>query len=102
MSDIQGGSVVEGSDVFLVSGQTRSKCESDCAIKQIILTCSPLVYSSRQHIDDAVHGVTGSGIGTYTVHTENLPQVLTVYLSGAYIIIAENGYETSSGGPFFR
>ncbi|KAB5588783.1 hypothetical protein CTheo_7770 [Ceratobasidium theobromae] len=59
-------STVEGSDVFVVSGQTRSK-----------------FYSSRQFIDDQVHGVTGSGIG-------------------AYMVIPGTGYESSSGGPFFR
>ncbi|CAE6424308.1 unnamed protein product [Rhizoctonia solani] len=59
-------STVEGSDVFVVSGQTRSK-----------------FYSSRQFIDDKVHGVTGSNIG-------------------AYMVIPGTGYESSSGGPFFR
>lgn len=42
-----------------------------------------LVYSSRQFIDDQVHGVTGNNIG-------------------AYMIIPGTGYEGSSGGPFFR
>ncbi|KAG8688067.1 hypothetical protein FRC11_006114 [Ceratobasidium sp. 423] len=66
-SSVAGSSAtVEGSDVFLVSGQTRSK-----------------FYSSRQFIDDQVHGVTGSGIG-------------------AYMVIPGTGYEASSGGPFFR
>ncbi|KAF8750270.1 Rhamnogalacturonan lyase B, N-terminal [Rhizoctonia solani] len=59
-------STVEGSDVFVVSGQTRSK-----------------FYSSKQFIDDQVHGATGSGIG-------------------AYMIIPGTGYESASGGPFFR
>ncbi|KAK7451097.1 hypothetical protein VKT23_012773 [Stygiomarasmius scandens] len=66
VSNIAGGTAIEGSDVFLVGGQTRSK-----------------FYSSRQFIDDQVHGVTGSGIG-------------------AYMIIPGTGYESSSGGPFFR
>ncbi|RPD69393.1 polysaccharide lyase family 4 protein [Lentinus tigrinus ALCF2SS1-7] len=57
---------IEGSDVFMVNGQTRSK-----------------FYSSKRFIDDQVHGVTGSGIG-------------------AYMIIPGVGYESSSGGPFFR
>ena len=26
-SEVEGGSVIEGKDVFLVNGQTRSKCE---------------------------------------------------------------------------
>ncbi|KAI0081584.1 hypothetical protein K474DRAFT_1587374 [Panus rudis PR-1116 ss-1] len=65
-SNVQGGSAIEGSDVFLVNGQTRSK-----------------FYSSVRFIDDQVHGVTGSGVG-------------------AFIIIPGTGYETSSGGPFFR
>lgn len=52
--------------MFNVNGQTRSK-----------------FYSSRQFIDDQVHGVTGSGIGVW-------------------MIIPGVGYEGSSGGPFFR
>ncbi|KAL1743014.1 polysaccharide lyase family 4 protein [Schizophyllum fasciatum] len=66
VSEMAGGKAIEGSDVFLVNGQTRSK-----------------FYSSRQHIDDQVHGVTGSKIG-------------------AFMIIPGTGYEGSSGGPFFR
>ncbi|CAE6493290.1 unnamed protein product [Rhizoctonia solani] len=66
-ANIAGSSgAIEGSDVFTVSGQTRSK-----------------FYSSKQFIDDQVHGVTGPGIG-------------------AYMIIPGTGYESSSGGPFFR
>ncbi|KAJ8701387.1 hypothetical protein PTI98_000179 [Pleurotus ostreatus] len=65
-SSIRGGSAIEGSDVYNVNGQTRSK-----------------FYSSRQFIDDQVHGVTGNNIG-------------------AYMIIPGTGYEGSSGGPFFR
>lgn len=66
VSDTVGGTAIEGSDVFLVGSQTRSK-----------------FYSSKQFIDDQVHGVTGSGVGTY-------------------MIIPGTGYEGSSGGPFFR
>jgi rhamnogalacturonan endolyase len=44
-SEIAGGSVVEGSDVFLVNGQTRSK-----------------FYSSVPFIDDSVHCVTGTSV----------------------------------------
>ncbi|KAJ3480857.1 hypothetical protein NLI96_g8063 [Meripilus lineatus] len=65
-SEVNGGSTVEGSDVFSINGQTRSK-----------------FYSSVRFIEDQVHGATGSGVG-------------------AYIIIPGTGYETSSGGPFFR
>lgn len=66
-SEIAGGTAIEGSDVFRVSnGQTRCK-----------------FYSSRQFIDDQIHGVTGSGIA-------------------AWMIIPGTGYESSSGGPFFR
>ncbi|KAJ5834210.1 Glycoside hydrolase-type carbohydrate-binding [Penicillium robsamsonii] len=43
VSNIGGGSVVEGEDVFLVSGQTRSK-----------------FYSSERFIDDKIHCVSGS------------------------------------------
>ncbi|KAJ2926778.1 hypothetical protein H1R20_g10303, partial [Candolleomyces eurysporus] len=46
-SDVNGGSIIEGSDVFNLNSQTRSK-----------------FYSSRQFIDDQIHGVTGNGIGT--------------------------------------
>ncbi|KAJ7050002.1 polysaccharide lyase family 4 protein [Mycena amicta] len=50
-SNVNGGTAIEGSDVFLVSGQTRSK-----------------FYSSRQFIDDSVHaGVSGSGIAAFMV-----------------------------------
>ncbi|KAF8156936.1 rhamnogalacturonase B [Crassisporium funariophilum] len=66
VADIQGGTAIEGSDVYKVGSQTRSK-----------------FYSSRQFIDDQVHGVTGSGIG-------------------AYMIIPGTGYESASGGPFMR
>jgi rhamnogalacturonan endolyase len=61
-----GATAIEGSDVFTVNGITTSK-----------------FYSSRQFIDDQVHGVSGSNIG-------------------AYIVIPGVGYEGSSGGPFFR
>lgn len=44
-SEVNGGSVVEGSDVFLVNGQTRSK-----------------FYSSLRFIDDAVHCVKGTSV----------------------------------------
>jgi len=52
--------------VFLLGDYTRSK-----------------YYSSKQFIDDKVHGIRGSGVA-------------------AWIRVAENGYEASSGGPFFR
>ncbi|CAE6438262.1 unnamed protein product, partial [Rhizoctonia solani] len=72
-------STVEGSDVFVVSGQTRSK-----------------FYSSKQFIDDQVHGATGSGIGL------PIPDPATGSGIGAYMIIPGTGYESASGGPFFR
>ncbi|KAK1236237.1 hypothetical protein PQX77_000525 [Marasmius sp. AFHP31] len=65
-AEVNGGTAIEGSDVFTINGQTRSK-----------------FYSSVPFIRDQVHGVTGSGVG-------------------AYVIIPGIGYETSSGGPFFR
>jgi rhamnogalacturonan endolyase len=61
-----GGSAIEGSDVYSVNGQTRSK-----------------FYSSRQFIDDSVHGVSGPGVAVW-------------------MVVTENGFEGSSGGPFFR
>ncbi|KAF8908457.1 rhamnogalacturonase B [Mucidula mucida] len=66
VSDIKGGTAIEGSDVYMVNGQTRSK-----------------FYSSKQFIDDQIHGVSGSGIA-------------------AWMIIPGVGYELASGGPFFR
>ncbi|KAK0232445.1 polysaccharide lyase family 4 protein [Armillaria nabsnona] len=66
VSDIVGGTAIEGSDVYLVGSETRSK-----------------FYSSRQFIDDQIHGVSGSSIA-------------------AWMIIPGTGYESSSGGPFFR
>ncbi|EAU81474.2 rhamnogalacturonase B [Coprinopsis cinerea okayama7 len=65
-AEIVGGTAIEGSDVFRVGSETRSK-----------------YYSSRQFIDDKIHGVTGPGIGVW-------------------MIITETGYESSSGGPFMR
>lgn len=59
-------STVEGSDVFVVGGQTRSK-----------------FYSSRRFIDDQVHCMSGTDIK-------------------ACMVIPGTGYESSSGGPFFR
>ncbi|KAI0308393.1 Rhamnogalacturonase B, partial [Amylostereum chailletii] len=49
-SNMQGGTAIEGSDVFLVNGQTRSK-----------------FYSSVRFIEDQVHGVTGSGVGAFMI-----------------------------------
>ena len=66
MSNIVGGTAIEGKDVFTVGSQTRSK-----------------FYSSKQFIDDKVHGVSGNGVGVY-------------------MIIPGTGYESASGGPFFR
>ncbi|KZV73568.1 polysaccharide lyase family 4 protein [Peniophora sp. CONT] len=66
VSDVNGGTAIEGSDVFSVNGQTHSK-----------------FYSSKQFYKDQVHGVTGSA-------------------GGAYMVIPGTGYESSSGGPFFR
>ncbi|KAI0485126.1 Rhamnogalacturonase B, N-terminal-domain-containing protein [Xylariaceae sp. FL0804] len=48
VSDTAGGSVVEGSDVFLVDGETRSK-----------------FYSSERFIDDDVYCATGSGASVH-------------------------------------
>ncbi|KAG8697560.1 hypothetical protein FRC11_014996 [Ceratobasidium sp. 423] len=49
-SNARGGTAIEGSDVFEVDGQTRSK-----------------FYSSVRFIEDQVHGVTSSGVGVYMV-----------------------------------
>jgi rhamnogalacturonan endolyase len=58
-----GGVVIEGADVFLVDGQTRSKCKSLFCRFPTFRTHPPPVYSSKQFIGDQVHGVSGSGIG---------------------------------------
>ncbi|KAF3941112.1 hypothetical protein ABW19_dt0207972 [Dactylella cylindrospora] len=50
VADTVGGSAIEGSDVYLVSGQTRSK-----------------FFSSERFVEDNVHGVTGSGVGIYMI-----------------------------------
>ncbi|KAJ1558068.1 hypothetical protein HK405_014490, partial [Cladochytrium tenue] len=65
-SEVNGGTAIEGSDVFMVGTETRSK-----------------FYSSIRHIEDNVHGVSGSGVA-------------------AFMVIPGLSYETSSGGPFFR
>ncbi|KAJ1552394.1 hypothetical protein HK405_011501 [Cladochytrium tenue] len=65
-SEVNGGTAIEGSDVFMVASETRSK-----------------FYSSVRHIEDNVHGVSGSGVA-------------------AFMLIPGLSYETSSGGPFFR
>lgn len=49
-AEINGGTAIEGSDVFLVNGQTRSK-----------------FFSSVPFIRDQVHGVTGSGVGAFMI-----------------------------------
>ncbi|CAE6475472.1 unnamed protein product, partial [Rhizoctonia solani] len=49
-SNPRGGTAIEGSDVFLVCGQTRSK-----------------FYSSVRFVEDQVHGISGSGVGAYMV-----------------------------------
>jgi rhamnogalacturonan endolyase len=62
-------STVEGSDVFVVNGQTRSK-----------------FYSSERFIDEDGHCVWGD----------------TVDLIRACILVPQIGFESGSGGPFFR
>jgi rhamnogalacturonan endolyase len=48
---------IEGSDVYLVSGQTRSKCKLLRFCHELLKLTARIVYSSRQFIDDQVHGV---------------------------------------------
>ncbi|CAE6348446.1 unnamed protein product [Rhizoctonia solani] len=50
----KGGTAIEGSDVYSLNGQTRSK-----------------FFSSVQFIKDQVHGVTGNGVGVYMVMPGN-------------------------------
>ncbi|KAJ6584788.1 polysaccharide lyase family 4 protein [Mycena capillaripes] len=49
-SEMNGGTAIEGTDVYLLNGQTRSK-----------------FYSSIPFIRDQVHGVTGSGVGVFMI-----------------------------------
>ncbi|KAJ6619527.1 Rhamnogalacturonase B, N-terminal-domain-containing protein [Mycena sp. CBHHK59/15] len=49
-AEINGATAIEGSDVFLLNGQTRSK-----------------FYSSIPFVRDQVHGVTGSGVGAFII-----------------------------------
>lgn len=50
-ADIEDGTVIESSDIYLVGDQTRSK-----------------YYSNRQAMDLTVRGATGSGIGVYMAY----------------------------------
>ena len=56
---------IEGSDVFLCDGETRSKCEYPILSYRLPLFDKAylLVYSSQRFIYDKVHGVTGTDIG---------------------------------------
>ncbi|KII94556.1 polysaccharide lyase family 4 protein [Plicaturopsis crispa FD-325 SS-3] len=65
-ADVNGGTAIEGSDVFSLDGQTRSK-----------------FYSSVRFIENQVHGVSGAA-------------------GAAWMVVPGTGYESSSGGPFFR
>ncbi|THG99407.1 hypothetical protein EW026_g2936 [Hermanssonia centrifuga] len=49
-SEVNGGTAIEGSDVFMLDGQTRSK-----------------FYSSVPFIQDQIHGVTGNGVGAFMI-----------------------------------
>lgn len=85
-SEVNGGTAIEGSDVFSLDGQTRSKFYSSVGVYSIYFKLSSALngaFVQVRFIEDQVHGVTGSGVG-------------------AYIIVPGTGYETSSGGPFFR
>jgi rhamnogalacturonan endolyase len=50
-AEINGGTAIESTDIYLLDGQTRSK-----------------YYSNRQAMDLTVRGVTGSGIGVYMAY----------------------------------
>lgn len=50
-ADIQGGTAIESTDIFLVNGQTRSK-----------------YYGNRPAIDLTPRGVTGNGVAAYMVY----------------------------------
>ena len=50
-AEVNGGTAIESTDIYLLDGQTRSK-----------------YYSNRQAMDLTVRGVTGSGIGVYMAY----------------------------------
>jgi len=50
-SDIQGGSAIEGSDVFLVNGQTRSKFYSSVSDTFSLLSIFSWIYNYLAFID---------------------------------------------------
>jgi len=50
-SDIQGGSAIEGSDVFLVNGQTRSKFYSSVSDTFLLLPIFSQIYRYLAFID---------------------------------------------------
>jgi rhamnogalacturonan endolyase len=50
-AEINGGTAIESTDIYLLDGQTRSK-----------------YYSNRQAMDLTVRGITGSGIGVYMAY----------------------------------
>jgi rhamnogalacturonan endolyase len=50
-AEIEGGTAIESTDIYLLDGQTRSK-----------------YYSNRQAMDLTVRGITGSGIGVYMAY----------------------------------
>lgn len=52
-ADVEDGTAIEGSDVFEVDGQTRSK-----------------FYSSVRFVQDQVHGVKGAAGGAYIVRSQ--------------------------------
>ncbi|KAL4155187.1 hypothetical protein PRNP1_007300 [Phytophthora ramorum] len=68
-------------EATIESGMTAIEAE-DVVTNSKGLTRSKF-YSAVPFIDDAVHGVKSSA-------------------AGVYFVISEHGYETSSGGPFFR
>ncbi|GAA6027142.1 hypothetical protein JCM8097_002425 [Rhodosporidiobolus ruineniae] len=71
VSSVDGCTAIEGEDVF--------SCSTSSSAKE---TRSKF-YSSRQFVDDQVHGVTGDGVGVW-------------------MVVPGTGYEKSSGGPFYR
>jgi rhamnogalacturonan endolyase len=50
-AEVNGGTAIESTDIYLLDGQTRSK-----------------YYSNRQAMDLTVRGITGSGIGVYMAY----------------------------------
>lgn len=100
-SDVEGGSVIEGGDVLLVNGQTRSKCRPLVAYvlsPKLTLPQSTLVNTSSTTKYTVCQGLVSVRLRPFRGPWSQL----TCSHEAAWMIIPGTGYESSSGGPFFR